>query len=188
MAREIEAKARCSDLAAVRKRLAEFGARAIQKGFERNVVFDTPEGTLRSGDSLLRLREYSNVVLTFKGPRRSAADPIKSRDEIEVEVGDFDRTAEMLAALGFVKVWAYEKQREEWLLGDAKVCLDTLPAIGDYVEVEAPEEAEVRSVLAKLGVDERDVTPHTYAEIFREFAGATGWEIPDMVFQDKGAK
>jgi adenylate cyclase class 2 len=185
MAKEIEAKARCADLDAARKRLTAAGAVLVQSGFERNVCFDTREGELYAADSLLRLRKYGNVVLTYKGPRADAPHAVKSRTEIEVEVDDFDGMSAILEALGFVRVWAYEKKREEWSLAGAKVCLDSLPKIGDYVEVEAASEAGVWALLDRLGIPRGDVTPKTYVEIFREFTGGKDSRLPDMVFEGK---
>ena len=182
MAREIEAKVKCTGLAAIRRRLVELGARRVRSGLERNVCFDTPESALYAGDSLLRLRKCGPTVLTYKGPRANAGDKVKSRVEIEVEVGDFEAMRELLAALGFVKVWAYEKKREEWKVGKTKICLDTLPRMGTYVEVEGKSEGELMRVLRKLGIARSDATSRTYAEIWRDFVKGTDWRIPDMVF------
>jgi adenylate cyclase class 2 len=185
MAREIEVKAKCADCDAVRRRLAALGARLSGSGFERNVCFDAPDGRLRESDSLLRLREYNGTILTFKGPREHPTHGVKSREEVEVVVDNFDATVRILCALGFVKVWAYEKNREEWDLDGAKVCLDVLPVIGEYMEVEGASESEVMSVFEKLGVGAANITPRTYVELFRSAIGAADWKLPDMVFEDK---
>ena len=185
MADEIEAKARCADLDAVRRKLTGFGARQLRAGLERNVCFDTPDGSLRKSDSLLRLRQYGGeVLLTFKGPRKKRGAPVKNRVEVELEVSDFDKMSSLLENLGFPRVWAYEKKREEWTLGAVKVCLDTVPVLGEYVEVEAATEGEVLSVIDRLGVPRGDITPLTHVELFGEAVGSRGRQLPDMTFKE----
>jgi adenylate cyclase, class 2 len=184
MANEIEAKARVERLDAVRSKLGELGGRLADAGFERNVVFDTPDGKLRAKDSLLRLRRYNKAILTFKGPRLAAGAAVKSRAEIEFEVSDFDAAAELLESLGFERVWVYEKRREKWTLEGAKVFLDVLPHIGEFIEVEGSDEDEVLSTLEKLGVSKRAVTPKTYLELFDEYSRRSGKRMTDMVFEE----
>ncbi len=188
MPREIEVKVPCPDLDAVRQRLLAFGAVTSADGLERNIVFDTPDHSLRAADSLLRLRRYGESVLTFKGPRASSSDAVKSREEIEFEVSDFDAASDVLARLGFHRVWAYEKRREKYLLADAVVCLDTVPALGSFVEIEAPDAAIVKLTLEKLGLSMENATPLTYLELFIKCCGTSGRTLPDMVFDDEETK
>jgi len=160
----------------------------IHSGFERNFVYDKADGSLAANDSLLRLRKYDRVTLTYKGPRQGRGDRVKSRTEIEVEVADADGADELLRALGFVRAWVYEKMREEWVIGTTKICLDVLPRIGDFVEVEGASRDEVTGVLEKLGIALGDVTPQTYREVFREFMSGADDGLPDLVFEGEEAR
>lgn len=182
MPNEIELKARVADLAAVREKLVSLGAASSGSAFEHNEVFDTPQGHLRGADSLLRLRRDGRNVLTYKGPRESKDSPVKNRVEIETQVSDYAAAAAIIEALGYVRVWTYEKRRETWRLGGVEVVLDTLPEIGTYIEIEGSSEDECLDALARLGVDRAAVTPRTYAELFREHIRQTGGKPGDMVF------
>jgi adenylate cyclase class 2 len=53
---EIEIKLAVPDSAAVRRRLRALGARAGPRLHEANLLFDTPDGSLRSREMLLRIR------------------------------------------------------------------------------------------------------------------------------------
>ncbi len=93
MARETEIKLRIENVAAFRKKLKKLGAKPIKSAggrvFERNVIFDTPDGGLAKHGQLLRIRterlgksrsstrrrakanakfQKERVVLTFKSP------------------------------------------------------------------------------------------------------------------------
>ncbi len=183
-ARETEVKVRCRDLAKVRSTLADLQAVLKASGIEHNIVFDTPAGDLRKADSLLRLRRYGDVVITYKGPRGPKDVTVRSRAEIEIGVSDFDAATALLEGLGYVKTWIYEKKREKWVLGEeAEVALDTLPFIGDYLEIEAADEAKVMEAFGLLGLSREDITPHTYIEIFLEYLDSHGLDFRDMVFE-----
>lgn len=187
-AREIEAKILCRDPDALRARLVELGAEIEASGLEHNVVFDTPEGLLQKRDALLRLRSYAGVVLTYKGPRDDRSCGVKDRAETEVEVSDFDAAESIITSLGFTSTWVYQKRREKWKLGPVEVCLDTLPAIGHYAEIEAPTRREVLDTLGVLGLSEGDITPLTYLEVFKEHLEKRGLEFQDMVFKREDEK
>lgn len=183
--REIEAKVRVGDLAAVRARLEELGACKRAGAREHNVVFDTRERSLAEADCLLRLRRHNTTVLTFKGPREDRAEPIKGRGELEVEVSSFETAASILKALGFEPTWVYEKDREKWSLDDALVMLDTLPRLGSFVEVEAPGEGRVRRILDMLGLSPQSCETRTYAEILADYVEERGEPFADLVFEEK---
>lgn len=185
LTREIEAKARCADPEALRRRLVELGARRRASGLEHNVVFDTPRGDMGSADRLLRLRRYGKNFLTYKGPRGEPAGIVKSRAEVEVEVSDFAATARLLEGLGYVRAWVYEKKRETWDLDGVQVLLDTLPGIGHYVEVEAASEALVVETFSRLGLSAGQATSLTYLELFQEYLDEKGLDLKEMVFEEK---
>ena len=70
----------------MRQRLLDAGAEIVRpRVYERNVRFDTADNALLKREELLRLRQDTAVILTFKGlsefDQRSEA---KVREEIEV--------------------------------------------------------------------------------------------------------
>lgn len=167
MAVEIEAKMSVPNLDVVRERLRQLGAEGGGRTNETNTFFDTEDRSLLAADEGLRLRRNRDEasgndehVITYKGPRQHGA--LKSREEVELTVGDYDDAVHLLERLGFVRMLSFEKRRESWKLGGCKVELDELPYLGTYVEVEGPNEATVLAVRDQLGLSDRPVVKTSY--------------------------
>ncbi|GFK94320.1 hypothetical protein NNJEOMEG_02163 [Fundidesulfovibrio magnetotacticus] len=173
MARELEAKFAVESLAAMRRALE--GAASLRKPprFEANIVFDTPEGRLRSRGELLRLRRCGEAfTLTWKKPVAGAPAGVKAMEEVETRVADFEAMRAILSGLGYVERLRYEKVREVWTLPDAEVCLDLLP-FGEFVEIEGtPETIASTAALLQLSMD--DASAKTYHDIFQDHLAARG--------------
>lgn len=150
---EVEVKFFLESLDQIRMRLAAVEATPVSpRIYERNVRFDTPEQALLQRQQLLRLRQDTRNRLTFKGPAaEDAASEAKVREEIEVDVGDFDRTAIILQRLGFGPVQIYEKYRETFHWRGVEIVLDEMP-FGHFVELEGHENG-LKAVATALGLD-----------------------------------
>ncbi len=111
---EIEVKFLLANRADFRARLLEVGAVLTKpRVFERNVRFDTPDNRLLRQEELLRLRQDTAVRLTYKGlAAADAHSEAKIREELEIQVSDFDVAALIFTRLGFAPVQVYEKYRE----------------------------------------------------------------------------
>jgi len=81
------------------------------------------------------------------------ATHINGTTEIEVEVSDLEKTAELLKALGLRQVRYQQNYREEWQLDGVTYDLDTWPGLPTFLEVEGPSEQAVRAAVAELGLD-----------------------------------
>jgi adenylate cyclase class 2 len=171
MAQEIEAKYRLNDPAGLRERLVACGAQSVAHVFENNRLFDTPDRRLRAADCGLRLRtcraldgsQPVSTTLTYKGPR--AAGEMKTREEVETAVTDPFASATILQRLGFGEVVVYEKRREVWQLDECEVCLDELPQLGWFVEIEGPGVASIEAVAGRLSLDMGSLLRETYVEM-----------------------
>jgi len=166
---EIEAKMRLDDLGALEARLVDAGADRGPVINEVNTYFDTPTGLLKSSDRGLRLRVElkqgagagdPTVTITHKGPRSHGQ--VKSRSETEVGVTDAHAAVELFTALGFVPVCTFEKCRRWWHLNDCHVHIDTLPHLGDYVEIEGPSEESVLAIRQALGLGDTPLVRSSY--------------------------
>ncbi|MFN2135510.1 MAG: class IV adenylate cyclase [Candidatus Promineifilaceae bacterium] len=150
---EVEVKFLIEDLAQMQLRLAEAGAKIKKpRVHERNVRFDTADQALLAKEQLLRLREDSGVLLTFKG--LSALDKqseAKIREEIEVQLDSFDKMAAILSRLGYSPQQTYEKYRETFELGEVEVVVDEMP-YGNFVELEGREDA-LKTAARALGLN-----------------------------------
>jgi adenylate cyclase class 2 len=170
--REIEAKFRLNDPARLRARLGAHGARRVGCVHETNRIFDTAGRKLLAADCGLRLRACRPLdnggppathTLTYKGPR--APGSTKMREEIETVVADADATATILQRLGFNEVIVYEKRRETWRLDDCEVCLDELPKLGWFVEIEGPSREAVEAARTRLELSAATPLYETYVEL-----------------------
>ncbi len=169
--KEIEIKFRLAGARAaeaIRKRLAEVGARSGGATHEVDVYLDQPDERLAAGGRVLRLRrDGSCAVLTYKGP--PAAGTIYSeRDELEAPVADFQAMLAVLGALGYAPRRSKEKIRETFVFGEVVVCLDRLPFLGDYLEIEGPRRAIGRAA-ALLGLDLAAGTNRPYLELYQSY-------------------
>jgi adenylate cyclase class 2 len=164
---EIEGKMRLTDPEAIQHQLRELGAEEHGRIFETNTVFDTDDGLLKSGDRGLRIRveqregEEPVVTITHKGPR--AHGRLKNREETEVRVSDAQESASLLEALGYRPVLTFEKRRQRFELDACQIELDTLPLLGDFIEIEGPSGEAVMAVREKLELAESELVRTSYA-------------------------
>ncbi|NPA30901.1 MAG: class IV adenylate cyclase [Chloroflexi bacterium] len=167
---EREVKFWVRDLARIRQRLEEEGARLVQpRGHEFNLRFDTPDRALARQHRVLRLRQDRGATLTYKGP----GDPravVAAREEIEVPIGDFAAARRLLEALGYQVVLEYEKYRTVYAWGATQVMLDETP-LGAFVEIEGPAVDEIRAVAAALNLRWEHRLTASYAALFERLRG-----------------
>lgn len=176
---EIEAKFIVAGLEAIRVRLGSQSARRIEaRHREVNLRFDLPDGALRSSGRVLRVRDASAASLTFKAPGPDA----EHRIEIEVGIDDAGRGRQLLEALGYRVVFVYEKEREVYQLGEARVMLDELP-FGTFVEIEANDIDRVRQTSERLGLQWEDRVALTYLGLFESLSARLRWTAREATFE-----
>ncbi len=184
---EIELKMRLVDRPALEQRLGQLGASRRSSVLETNTYFDTPDLQLKTGDRGLRLRRTrcddgsNRSWLTYKGPR--AHGPFKSRQEEELHIDDADAAERMLLGLGYVAALTFEKKRDTWLLDDCLVELDVLPLLGQFVEIEGPDEKAVAAVRSKLKLDDEPTETESYIGLLMNHLQAEGIAERVIVFE-----
>jgi adenylate cyclase class 2 len=214
MAQEIEIKLRISDQKAFRRTLKRLGAFPVGGGsgrvHESNVIFDTPEGSLRKHGQLLRIRTETErkpkqpasgqrALLTFKRPlvRGTSASGSsqethrhKVREELEVEVADASILAKIFEGLGMRGWFRYEKYRTTYRLPatsrwakELLIELDETP-IGTFVELEGPPPAIDRAA-SELGHTRREYVLKNYLALYTEECRRLGQQPRDMIFRAK---
>ena len=184
---EIEAKMTVESFDPVRARLRAVGAAGPVQHFEVNTFFDTEDRSLLAADEGLRLRLDRDVaagseknVVTYKGPRQLG--PLKSREEVELEVSDSAAAVVLLERLGYLRTLSFEKRRESWKLDNCKVELDELPHLGRFVEVEGPDEPSVMKVREKLGLSSRPIVKNSYIALLMSHLQERGIAGRDVRF------
>lgn len=179
---EIEVKFLLADLSGFRRRLLQSGGVLKQaRLFERNVVFDTPEKQLMHQGKLLRLRQDQAIRVTFKGEvAEDQTSEAKIREELEINVSDFEATAAIFERLGFFPTLVYEKHRETFTLGAVEVVLDEMP-YGDFIELEG-EEADIRAAASQLSLDwEKRITTN-YLGLMAQLKALHHLDFDDLTF------
>ncbi|MER6011054.1 class IV adenylate cyclase [Streptomyces bluensis] len=150
---EYEAKFLAIDVEVLRDKIRNAGGeQAFPKTMFTRLIF---ENDAVQGEQWLRLRdEGGKTTLTLK--QVSDATHIGGTTEIEVEVSDLEKTAELLKAVGLRQVRYQQNYREEWQLDGITYDFDTWPDLPTFLEVEGPSEETVRRAVANLGLDYTD--------------------------------
>lgn len=162
---EIEAKFYVQDLKKIDACLQDLEARLIQpRILETNIRFDLPDGGLRSEGRVLRLRQDTEAKLTYKGPS-TTEQGVLNHIEIEFTVGDYDKAKAFIEALGYQKLFYYEKYRTTYDLDECHIMLDELP-YGDFVEIEGEGVESIRAVADKLNLKWDTAAPISYHLLF----------------------
>ena len=178
---EREIKLRFDSATAARTALRELGAQPLrERRLQDDVLLDSDDMRLRRAGCALRVRrDGDRAAITWKGP--VLPGPVKAREEIETPVGGADDARRILAALGFVARFRYQKFREELSLDGLVVAIDETP-IGTFVELEG-DEAAIAAVAARLGRGPGDYVLASYRSLFLESRQGRVGPSADMVFE-----
>lgn len=149
--------------------------------YERNIRYDNAWQGLARQDKLLRLRQDARNRLTYKGPAQNVETAqVKIREELEIEVDDFDTAAAILQRLNFEPVQVYEKYRETFHLGPVEVVLDEMP-FGTFMELEG-EEGAIVAAANLLGLDWNQRILANYLYLLALVNEHYGLTIADLTF------
>ena len=131
---ETEVKIYVRNLAELQQHLRTIGAELVQERvFERNIRYDDQYDTLTDKGVVLRLRHDIITRLTYKAPGIIERG-IMTREELEVEVSNFDTMEQIIFRLGYSPAMMYEKYRTTYQVGETEVMLDELP-YGNFIEI-----------------------------------------------------
>src|SRR5262249_32587925 len=140
---EIEQKFANPDFTDLEARLRALGADGPTRLEEADHYFNAPDRDFKETGEAFRMRRVgSSNWFTYKGPRQPG--PVKVRKELEVPLGEGDRTAaemtELLHCLGYRSVAVVRKVRRQYHVVsegfDLQVCLDEVEGLGRFAEVE----------------------------------------------------
>ena len=142
---------------------------------------------LTKTDRCLRLRRQvvansESFFLTYKGAKETSN--FKKRQEIEIEIRDADSARKLLSALGYEQVLVVEKERRLWRFGDCEIALDQLPLLGDFVEIEGPDEIIIADVQRNLGLSEQSHIKKSYTGLIRDQLCKLGRDKREVLLAD----
>jgi adenylate cyclase class 2 len=184
---ELEVKFYIPDLPRFEKRLADLEAALEQpRVHEVNLRFDTPAEDLSRTYKVLRLRQDTQVRVTYKGPGIEQ-DGVQQRQELEFSVSDFATAQAVFEALGYQVVVMYEKYRTTYSWNGLEVVLDEMP-YGNFVEIEGPDGESIQKAAKKLGLDWEKRILGSYVFLFEQLRQAKGWTFRDLSFANFAGK
>ena len=164
---EIEIKARCEDLGAMRSLLIEQGASPQGSLIQKDSYLTHPCRDFGVSDEALRIRDDGvSRTMHYKGPRLEGR--AKSREEIAVPLKDDVAMVAVLERLGFRTEYVVRKERETFILHECEISLDSVDGLGSFIEIEYigngdDGEKVVSEVASLLGVD--DCEKRAYLEL-----------------------
>ena len=180
--RELEVKFAIGSVEDILLSIRSLGAAPEQPTqFERNIRWDDPHGTLTKTHQVLRLRDNGGTaVLTYKAENKNDKN-LADREEIETVVTNFENTRLILERLSYEIVFIYEKYRSIYRLNDTELFVDHTP-IGDYIEIEGPDDEAIRRSAELLGLDWEKRISKSYHTLFAEWKKQTASSGRDMIF------
>ena len=151
---EIEIKSKIESPETIERRVTEMGGTFKKVVVEEDLYFNHPSRDFAKTDEAVRLRKTEGrFYLTYKGPKLDRLT--KTREEISVEVKEWDSTAAFLKKLGFQEVQAIKKRRRYLKLNEYDIMLDDVKGLGSFIEVEKHGKynpQELIGFLASLGI------------------------------------
>jgi adenylate cyclase class 2 len=152
MQTEIEAKWLDVDFTSMRKKLLGAGAELItEERLMVRKVYDFPDKRLEKIGGWVRVRnEGDKITLSYKQLNDRSVHGTK---EVDVIVQDFEKTCIFLESIGMKSKSYQETKRESWKIGDTEIELDTWPWIPSFIEIEAKNETELKSIANKLSLN-----------------------------------
>jgi len=187
MAVEIEAKLKVDSLAKIEKKLKKLGAAFLKEIIQRDYYLDDAKMSLTRTDRCLRLREEfadksSKAILEYKGERKHGK--FKKRLEVQTVVLDAQSVREMFAAIGYSEILIYEKKRRLWAYGGCEICLDELPFLGNFIEIEGDSEKRIAKVQKEFGLSALPHIKESYATLMEKKLRLLGSEKKEVFLKD----
>ncbi len=147
---------------------------------EHNIVFDSPDFSLRKKGFLLRLRKDSKNTLTFKSKIKSKK--FKKRQETEFQVKNFNQTKKIIEKIGFFPAFVYEKKRKYFDFKGTEIQIDELPFIGFYLEIEGTEKGIIKAE-KELNLKEKNRITTNYLQLFVNWKKKHKRNEKNMIFK-----
>ncbi len=180
---EREVKLYVTDLAKCESAIQSLGAECTrERVHEVNLRFDTPDRRLSSVAQVLRLRKDRRNRVTYKGPG-NVDEGVRSRQEIEFTVDDFDQARLFFEALGYEVMMIYEKYRTTYEFEGAEIVLDEMP-YGNFLEIEANDAAQIESITKQLGLDWEARIFASYTTLFDVVRTTRDLGFTDLTFEN----
>ena len=183
---EIEVKFLNIDPASIESKLKSIGAERIFEKIYRRRVFDYPDLRLHKKGAWIRLRdEGEKITLAYKERIGMKTFDGKTNDdsmeEIEVNVSDFNKTAELLDKIGLIEKFYQENRRIRYQLDDIEFDIDFWPQLDPYLEIEAPSWEKIDEAIKLLELNPEDKRIFSTTQIYK-LKGIEDMDYKEMTF------
>jgi len=170
---EVEIKVRIKNKEEIAEKLKKLGFKFIKKKFQEDIYFNGIDRDFRKTDEALRIRDDNGTYyVTYKGPKIDRIS--KTREEIEVRIGDKEKMRLIFKKLGFREVRPIRKVREIYKKDDITASIDDVEGLGLFLELEKniynineKDEAlkELMEILKALNISKDNTIRKSYLEL-----------------------
>ena len=169
MQKEYETQVIGIDAEEIACRLRELGAEEFPEVIQKRWVFDIMcLGAEKAGvGEWVRLREVNGkTTMTYKNRKDTG---ISDTEEIEFEVENFEKAAQLLSKLKWTGEYYQENKRVKFVLNGIEFTLDTWPRIPVFLEIESSSEEKVKEGLRMLGLQGKDAGHIGLLQIYQRY-------------------
>lgn len=161
--------------------LESHGATFVGEWTQKRKVYDFKP---REENRWIRLRTNgNNTTLTIKEVVDSTK--IDGTQELEIEVSNFEKTAEILEELGYYPRSFQENKRIRYLYQGVEFDIDSWPLIPTYVELESDDANCIEEVISSIPMDTQKKTTKGVREIYHDFYGICEEDYCVLTFQEQ---
>ena len=164
MKTEYEVKILDIDINNIKAKLDNLWAKYIWENLQKRYVYDFNP---INNNKWIRLRQvWEKVELTIK---EITDDSITWTKELEVNVGDFELTNNILKELWYIPKAYQENKRISYMLDWVNIEIDFWPLIPPYLEIEWKDEIEVEKMVNKLWYKISDTTSINTTKVYIKY-------------------
>ncbi len=151
---EFEAKFYPVDKEEYRRELLSVGAKlVIPERKMIRVVGDRRANPFLPEHANIRIRDEGDLIRLSLKVSAGDGGKLSDQKEVDVEVSDFDKTVQIVEAVGVKLNRRQETLREEWKYKGAQITIDTWPGLETLSEIEADSEEKVKEIAEEFGFD-----------------------------------
>ncbi len=184
MRTEFEAKFIDLDIDKFVHRLIKAKAKKIQDHvLMKRCTFDMPNSPR---GTFLRVRdEGDKITLTYKVLKSLTLDGMR---EVEVEVNNFDKTVELLKAIGARLATYEENYRQIYKLNEIEIMIDEWPGIPAFIEVEGPSKKLVHDFSDEFNLSLNNALFGNVDEVYKKISGINISDCKEITFDNPPKK
>ena len=186
METEIEGKFLDINVEEIKNKLKSLNAKMTHKERLMNsAIYDYEDKRLGKIGGWIRVRDEGNkVTLSYKQLNDRTLHGTK---EVSLTINNFENACLFLESIGLKKKTVEEKKREEWILDEVEISIDTWPWIPTFLEMEGKNEKSLRNVCKKLDLNWDEVIHGSVEAAYQKYFNVTEDEVSNwasFVFTD----